>query len=177
MSPQFLGLSHVDFITVGAIGPPGERIFYLQAAQGDLVVSLLIEKEQAAALSLGIQQLLDRLGGVPEEEPIPTDLELRQPVRPLFRVASLGLGYDPEVDALVIVARASVAGEGEGREAPEIHFWATRAQMFALAERSADVVRAGRPRCPLCQEPLQPGERHVCTRGNGRRHLYRLDEP
>ncbi len=173
MPPEFLGLSRVDFITVGTIGPPGQRTFYLQAGQGDLVVSLIIEKEHAAALSLGIHQFLEQLGGVPEEEPIPTEMELREPVQPLFRVGSLGLGYEPQQDALVLVARARVQ---EGEEAPEIHFWCSRAQMYALAEHAAEVVAAGRPQCPLCGEPLEPGERHVCVRGNGRKWLFRIEE-
>ena len=39
MSPEILGLSRVDFITIGTVGPPGHRTFYLQGAQGDLLVS------------------------------------------------------------------------------------------------------------------------------------------
>ena len=38
-----------DFITVGTIGPPGERIFHLQAGEGDHILTLIIEKEQADA--------------------------------------------------------------------------------------------------------------------------------
>jgi|YNPNPStandDraft_1061719.scaffolds.fasta_scaffold10174_2 uncharacterized repeat protein (TIGR03847 family) len=173
MSPQFLGLGRVDFITVGAEGPPGERVFYLQAAQGDLLVSLKIEKEQAAALSLGIYQLLEQLGGIPADALLPTDLTLRQPIEPLFRVASLGLGHDAELDAVLLVAR----GEAEvPEEAPEVRIWGSRAQMLALAQRAAEVVAAGRPRCPLCGEPYKPGESHNCIRGNGRKWLYRVDE-
>jgi len=55
-------LDPVTFITVGTIGPPGERTFYLQAAQGSRVVSLIIEKEHAAALAVSIQRLLDSMG-------------------------------------------------------------------------------------------------------------------
>jgi uncharacterized repeat protein (TIGR03847 family) len=173
VSSEFLGLSNVEFITVGTIGPPGQRTFYLQAAQGDLVISLVIEKEHAAALSMGVRQLLEQLGDMPKEILVPTDLELREPVRPLFRVGSLGLGYDQEGDTLVLVARAQVE---EGKKAPEVRLWCSRAQMYALAEHAAKVVAAGRPRCPLCKEPLEPGERHVCARGNGRKWLYRIEE-
>lgn len=171
VAPEFLGLSHVDFITVGSVGPPGHRTFYLQAGQGDLVVSLIIEKEHAAALSLGVHQLLEQLGGLPQGTRLPTDLDLRQPLEPMFRVGSLGLGYEPDEDVLILVARALVA---EGEKAPEVHFWCSRAQMYALAEHAAEVVAAGRPRCPLCDEPLEPHERHVCVRGNGRKWLFRV---
>lgn len=175
MSPQFLALSQVEFITIGTVGPPGRRTFYLQAAQGDLLVSLVIEKEHAAALSLGIYELVQQLGGVQDGALLPADMELREPLRPMFRVANLGLGYDEEKDAIVIVAHAM--GVGEEGEYPEVHLWGSRAQMFALSQRAAEVVAAGRPRCPLCDEPLMPGERHVCVRDNGHdKFVYRLDE-
>jgi uncharacterized repeat protein (TIGR03847 family) len=176
MSPQLLALSQVDFITIGTVGPPGQRTFYLQAAQGDLLVSLVIEKEQAMALSMGIHRLLEQLGGLSADADFPSELELREPINPLFRVVELGLGYDEEMDALVIVARAVASDEDEDEESPEVHLWGERAQMFALAEHASVVVAAGRPRCPLCNEPLAPDERHICIRGNGKRWLYRLDE-
>ena len=173
MSSELFSLSRVDFVTVGTTGPPGQRTFYLQAEQGDLVVSLIIKKEHAAALSLGIRQLLEELGGVPEQELIPTDLELRQPLQPLFRIGSLDLGYNSQEDALAIIARVQMK---EGKEAPKVHLWCSRVQMVALAERAAEVVMAGRPRCPLCGEPLEQGKRHVCARSNGGQQPLRANE-
>jgi uncharacterized repeat protein (TIGR03847 family) len=40
------------------------------------------------------------------------------------------------------------------------------AQQFAA--RSQQVISAGRPPCPLCEEPLDP-EGHLCPRSNGYR--------
>ena len=54
-------LNPVDFITVGTIGPKGQRIFHLQGGQGTQIVSLTIEKEQAWALSEAIREMLDDL--------------------------------------------------------------------------------------------------------------------
>ncbi|MBN1178717.1 MAG: DUF3090 family protein [Anaerolineae bacterium] len=175
-SPQFLALSQVDFITIGALGEPGQRTFFLQAAQGDLLISLVIEKEHAAALSIGIQQLIHQLGGLPEGTLLPTHLDLRQPLRPLFRVSKMGLGYDVERDAVVIVSQALATGEADAADLPEVHFWVSRAQAMALADQAAAVVAAGRPHCALCQEVLVPGTEHVCVRGNGHKWLYRFDE-
>ena len=39
-------LEHVDRITAGAVGEPGERTFFLQAREGDRLVTILVEKEQ-----------------------------------------------------------------------------------------------------------------------------------
>ena len=49
MSSSF-EISEVDHLTTGAIGPPGQRVFYLQARQGAQVVTLRLEKAQVAAL-------------------------------------------------------------------------------------------------------------------------------
>ena len=173
MSPEFLGLSRVEFITVGAAGPPDRQEFYLQAQQGDLLVSLSIEEEHVAALSMGLYELLDQLGGV-EEEREPLDMGLREPLEPLFRVGSVGLGYNEAEDAIVIIARALV---DEGQAVPEVHLWCSRAQGYALAEHAIREVMENRPRCPLCDEPLEPGTRHDCIRGDGQRWLFRADEP
>ena len=49
-------LNPVDFVTVGAIGPKGQRTFHLQAGQDNRIVSFTIEKEQAQALSSAIAE-------------------------------------------------------------------------------------------------------------------------
>ncbi len=166
--PELIELSRVDFVTIDTIGPPGKRVFYLQAAQKDLLVTLIIEKEHAAALSIAIQGLLLQLGET-KEQPLHIASGLVQPVRPLFRVGRLGLGYDETDDMVVITAEELVTDES--RKGARVNIWGTRSQMAALARKAAIVVASGRPLCPLCHEPLNPGERHVCTKGNGRRSV------
>jgi uncharacterized repeat protein (TIGR03847 family) len=170
--PELIELSQTDFITIDTIGPPGQRTFYLQAAQGDTLITLIIEKAHAAALSITANNILQRLGEIDEPEPV--DVDLIHPIEPLFRVGKLELGYDQIRDMLVVVADELVAEEGQG--GTRVRIWVSRAQMAALAHKSAIVVAAGRPTCPLCSEPINPGEKHVCVRDNGRKHLYELDE-
>ncbi len=169
--PELIELRDVDFITIDTIGPPGQRTFYLQAAQANRIVTLIIEKEHAAALSIAISGLLGRFGDM-EEEPDLAGMDLIHPVEPLFRVGQLGLGYDQVRDMLVIMAE-EVETEGRRRRI-KAHIWADRAQMSALARKSAAVVASGRPICPLCNEPIDPGTKHVCTRGNGRKRIYEV---
>ena len=40
-----------DLFTAGAVGPPGQRVFYLQAREGGHLASLKLEKQQVAALA------------------------------------------------------------------------------------------------------------------------------
>lgn len=169
--PELIELSSADFITIEAVGPPGQRTFYLQAAQEDMVITLVIEKEHAAALAVAIGGVLERLGEA-SDEPKPESLELIHPAEPLFRVGKLGLGYDQERDKLVVAAEELTE---EGQQAAKVYIWASRSQMAALARKASDVVVAGRPTCSLCGEVINPDEEHVCVRGNGRKRLYELD--
>src|SRR5437870_2211937 len=111
MASKIIELNPADFITVGTIGPKGQRIFHLQSGKGSQFVSLTIEKEQALALSEAIREMLEDLQ---ERYPDATfsetvdltgvDMDLREPIEPIFRVAQMGLGYDEDRDMVVLVA-------------------------------------------------------------------------
>jgi uncharacterized repeat protein (TIGR03847 family) len=170
--PEWIELNQADFITVDTIGPPGQRTFYLQAAQDDLVITLVIEKEQAAAIAVAIGGALQQLEAIDEEVDL-SGLDLVPPIEPLFRVGKLELGYDQERDMLVIAAEELTAEDEHGGR---VRIWARHEQMAALARKAAVAVAAGRPICPLCDEVIEPDEEHVCVRDNGRKRLYELEE-
>lgn len=156
----------VAFLTVGAIGPPGQRTFFLQAANGTDSVSLLIEKEHAAALSVSLRRLLNAADSPPKgrDSASAGNMDLLEPLEPAFRVGQLGIGVDDDRDVVVLVAEEFVEeGEPEGQRA---RFVATFGQMEALARHAMTVVHAGRPVCELCGEPMDPAG-HFCARRNG----------
>ncbi len=159
-------LNPVTQITVGAVGVPGKRTFYLQGRQGRTLVTLTAEKEQISALSTGIDQLLERLGWSARTVQVTaTEMELSEPVEPLFRIGQLGLGYDAEKNLLVLVAY-ELPQEEEAATVNVVRFWANQEQMRALARHSAATVAAGRPICVLCGRPIDP-EGHFCPKRNG----------
>ena len=81
--------------------------------------------------------------------------------------ADLGQGFDQALEA-------ELEGEGltgaleRAPDAGRARFWATREQMLSFARHGAAVCAAGRPRCPLCGNPIDP-EGHVCPALNGHR--------
>ncbi|MFQ6057466.1 MAG: DUF3090 domain-containing protein [Anaerolineae bacterium] len=164
--PRSIELNPVSFITIGTVGPPGQRTFYLQASKGRALVSLIIEKEHAQALALALDQLVEQLGEPDPEESeaiLEAGMELLEPIEPEFRVGQLGLGYDEANDLLVITALELT----EAEEIPSMaRFWATRAQMRALSRHAAKVCAAGRPICVLCGSPIDP-QGHFCPRKDG----------
>ena len=161
MSSSF-EISDVDHLTTGAIGPPGQRVFYLQAGQGAQVVTLRLEKSQVAAL---VAYLAGMLSDMPPPGDLPAAMDLLEPVVAEWVVASLGVSYDEDVDRVVILAEELVE---EGEEPARARITATREQVAALSMRGAEAVAAGRPPCPLCGQPLDP-EGHTCPRLNGHR--------
>ncbi len=165
----------VTHITADAIGPPGQRVFYLQGVQDDRVITLIIEKFQLQTLSIGIEQflaevrqripLLREASGEYEED----RMRILPPVEPLFRVAEFGLSYDGESDLLGIFAREFPAPPEESDEEPEgtvVKLWCTRDQARALVQWGMEVASRGRPLCEQCGEPMDP-EGHFCARKNG----------
>ena len=175
----------VTHIVADAVGQPGRRTFFLQARQGRRVASLIVEKQQVAALAASVLQLLDELElQHPELEPAvsPKQLpRLEEPIDPAFRVGQLGLGYDEEQDLMVLVAQAlpneqpdeddEEGGLAMVDELPRARFFATRTQMRALSEKALKSVESGRPECPLCGRPIDAAG-HFCPRTNG--HAYPL---
>jgi uncharacterized repeat protein (TIGR03847 family) len=169
MSASF-ELDRPDHFTAGAIGPPGQRVFYLQGREAGTLVTLKCEKEQVAALGEYLGGLLARLAGAAEA---PGDRgELLQPVVAAWVVGSIGVGYDSEHDRIVVVANERVEDEEEPAEDParaepaSARFAITRTQAAAFVERARGLLKAGRPTCPMCGEPRDPAG-HACPRSNG----------
>ena len=175
-------LGPVTRLTTDAVGEPGQRTFYLQAADtsGDQV-TLLVEKEQVRRLAENLETWLPELAAGRPEDPAEAaaaeagELALAEPLEPDFRVGQLSLSYDEERDRVLVIATELQAEEEEEEEDPleladplEVRLLVTRAQLRVLARHGAEVVARGRPLCPLCGNPLDPTG-HICPAQNGHR--------
>jgi uncharacterized repeat protein (TIGR03847 family) len=177
VNPSFQ-LDGPDHFTAGALGPPGQRVFYLQARESDTVVTLKCEKEQVVALGEYLRGLLARLPG--SAAAADDRRELLQPLEPAWPIGSLGVGYDGDRDRIVIVANERVESDEDEEDeeaervadSPDVvepasaRFAITRGQAAAFVEHARTLQRAGRPTCPMCGEPRDPAG-HVCPRSNG----------
>ncbi len=147
-----IDLNPVDYITVGTVGPKGQRVFHLQAGKDAQVISLIIEKEQAWALSEAIRELVDDLEQrfpSPDDGNGETNMDLHDPIEPLFRVAQMGLGYDEDRNMVVLVAQELLPiADAEDLEEPDpgiVRMWCSRSQMRTLSAHATATVQAGRP--------------------------------
>ncbi|MDQ1247431.1 MAG: hypothetical protein QG597_1801 [Actinomycetota bacterium] len=169
-----------DRFVSGTIGMPGDRTFYLQSRQGADVVTVLLEKEQVSLLATKLIEMLDEVGRtdpeVADAEPAPEDLEpLETPVLEAFRVGAFGIGWDTTSRRVVIEIHAIAddvdvpdIGDDEAEGPDCLRVWLDAAEVRAFAQRSSALVASGRPPCPFCHLPLDPGG-HICPRANGYR--------
>lgn len=175
MPSQEFNLRPVTKITTGAIGPPGKRVFYIQARDESQLVTLIVEKQQVQSLAIGLERFLvdlyERLPDLPEA-PGDYDAEemaLEQPIDPAFRVGNMGLGYDESEDLLVLVSREIASSEEAADDAAVARFWCSREQMRAMCSWGLEVASRGRPICGNCGQPIDP-EGHFCPKRNGHKH-------
>lgn len=162
-----------DHVTAGALGPPGERVFYLQARQAGEVVSLRLEKQQVAALCDYLAGILADLATVTED--LPDDLDLLEPVLAEWVVGALAIAYEETDDRIVLVAEEFVPEPEDDEIEPPIlpigespssaRFRMSRAQVLAMVRHAAGVVTAGRDLCQICGRPMDPAG-HLCPRNN-----------
>lgn len=174
--PRFeLDIDPVEHITADALGPPGQRVFYVQAWQGARTVSVLIEKVQLQSLAIAVEQFMGELIakdpelGEASADYAEDNMHISPPVEPVFRAGEIGLGYDQERDLMVIVTREILTENDDPAEAAVIRFWCSRNQARALARWGQEVVSRGRPLCPQCGQPMEP-EGHFCPKKNGYKH-------
>ncbi|RFA22769.1 DUF3090 domain-containing protein [Subtercola boreus] len=172
-----------DRVVVGTIGQPGSRSFYLQVRNGAQLVSVGLEKEQSALLAEKIDEILDELKtaegnpfSIPETTPIElVDNDPLEPVDEQFRTGAMSLGWDPSTVQVVIEAypltdtEDDSAVDAEPSEVEPAELLVVRIPVGtarAFAKRTREIVGAGRPMCPFCGMPMEPG-RHVCELPDG----------
>ena len=164
-----------DRVVVGTVGRPGSRSFYLQVRDGARSASIGLEKEQSAVLAEKIDEILDALMAdegnrfsVPADTPaeLVDNDPLDQPVEEEFRAGLMRLGWDPTTAQVIVEAFPLDETSDEEETDPEDSSEMLLVRMpvgtaRAFVQRTRQVVRSGRPACPLCGEPVDD-DGHVC---------------
>jgi uncharacterized repeat protein (TIGR03847 family) len=156
----------VDWVTAGAVGEPGRRTFYVQLRRGHDLLAVIVEKAQVQWLTRHAQELLARVGVTVTPDDLDANAQqLLEPVVPLWRAGSLGLGMDDEGERFVLEAEELVE---EDSEPGRVRVTCTRDQIVALSAYAAFNTEAGaREACRFCGRPIDPVDGHVCPAANG----------
>lgn len=165
----------------GSVGPPGERVFFLQARGAGRVMTVSLEKQQVQVLGERLDTLLDQVAEKESSQEaadaLADNAPMDTPIEDEFRVQSLSMAWDIGRRVVVIEAR-EVSDEDDDLEPsdpilsePEggvMKVVLSPAQARAFVRRCASAVAGGRPACPFCGQPLDPAG-HICPRANGYR--------
>jgi uncharacterized repeat protein (TIGR03847 family) len=122
------------------------------------------------ALGEYLAQLLADLPA-PEVTSVPGELELVEPVDPVWIAGQIGVVFDGTRDRMVVrVDEVDLEGEADDETDSAtlgmLRVALTRAQVHGFVVRAATLVTSGRPACPLCGRPIDP-EGHMCIKTNG----------
>ena len=175
MPRQLFDFPEPERFVVGTVGMPGDRTFFLQARHGNNVVSVVLEKQQVAALADRVEQILSvvegtNIGFVRNIDDKPLEL----PIFEEFRVGTMALGWDDDVHKVFIEAYAVSESElpdmdedGDDEESVDtLRVRLTPDQARSFIQRARTMVESGRPACPFCVQPLDPSG-NICPRANG----------
>ena len=158
--------------TVGTIGLPGERTFYLQVKQDLIIASVSLEKQQVSLLA---QRILEMVRGkfIPNS-PKPVEA-LDLPLIEDFRVGVLALAFDSDATQVVLEIQALTTVDdqefidSDSEDGPElIRIRLTPSMAYNFSRHAQLVVKAGRLPCPFCGLIIEPSG-HICPRENGYR--------
>jgi uncharacterized repeat protein (TIGR03847 family) len=161
----------VTHFTAGAIGQPGQRVFYLQVGDGLDLITVKLEKQQVEALARFLRGVLDDL---PAEGVAAESIPLVEPAQPRWTVGQIAVGIDESASKVVLVIEEISADVDEddddeilGSE-PDLgriqaHVGVALAAGFVAA--SDALMSQGRPPCRLCGQPVDPAG-HACPRLN-----------
>jgi uncharacterized repeat protein (TIGR03847 family) len=186
-----------DRFATGTSGESGDADFFLQAVQGSRTASVMLEREQVAILADRVLAVIDELerrglaaidagpAGVLDPRP------LKEPLHEEFRVGTMTIAWDEDVDEVVVEARSMTfdAGAGEsalrdgeeidddeipddapiGPDVLRVHLTPFMAQQFA--RRAGTVTGDDRPDCPFCGGPLERTG-HLCPRPDGGEYIH-----
>ncbi|MEM9562355.1 MAG: DUF3090 family protein [Actinomycetota bacterium] len=161
----------VTHFTAGAVGEPGQRVFYLQVGDAIDMVTVKLEKQQVEALAKFLKGVLDDL---PDSTEPTSAMPLTEPAQPRWTVGQIAVGVDEAESRVVLVIEELVATDGDEDELDELldepdgskiqaHIGVVHAANFIAT--SDELMSKGRPPCRLCGQPLDPSG-HACPRLN-----------
>lgn len=171
-----------DRFTVGTVGQPGERTFFIQIREKSRLVSLSLEKSQVQTLAERLTIMVKEIRQIDPTfifRTLPRDeAPLDTPIEEEFRIGVIGLSFDSRVQRIQIDMQAISENVEENVEFSDeqlldIDIEIVRAmidpsEVERFSKRTSALISAGRQPCPFCGGPLDP-RGHLCPRANGYR--------
>lgn len=170
----------LDRFTVGTVGMPGERTFYIQFRASNALLSFSLEKSQVAVLSERLRHMVKEIKAtnplLAHIEKSKDSLPLDTPIEDEFRVGSMAIFFDSDSEKIQLDLRELNQNSDEEEDddlfedgdVEIVRLFITIGQALTFSARSELILGAGRAQCPFCGFPINPTG-HICARANGYR--------
>ena len=182
MTSRVLIFEEPERFTVGTVGQPGERTFFIQARDRTRLISISLEKAQVQALS---ERLLYMVREIKQSDPTVVitklqrdDAPLDTPIEEEFRVGVIGLAFDADKQLIQVDLQAVSEDEQDEPDFIDVDDLSGDQDILRVmispsvanqfSQRALSVVSAGRQPCPFCGGPIDL-RGHLCPRANGYR--------
>jgi uncharacterized repeat protein (TIGR03847 family) len=182
MTARILLFTTPERFTVGTVGEPGDRTFFIQAESGSRLISVSLEKTQVQALA---DRLIYMIREIKQSDPTIViqrltrdDEPLETPIEEEFRIGVIGIAFDASRELIQIDLQAVSEGDEEEPEFIDVddltgdqdimRVLISPSMADQFAKRAMSVVSAGRLPCPFCGGPIDL-RGHLCPRANGYR--------
>ncbi len=161
-------LGRASGILADALGEPGNRRYRILVRNDDELANLWVERQHLEALGEAVTKIMMEypasVSAVDPDRPPregPLSFDMRPSVE--LQVRSLALGYDEEHKLFVLMVQDV---ESEDGGAPSLTCAVSRQQLTAFGYAVFALLASGRPRCPICNRPLD-GALHDHAQSNG----------
>lgn len=182
MNHRVIEFTEPQRFTVGTVGIPGERTFFIQAEDGPRLISVSLEKSQVQALADRLVFMLREIKQVIPNfsiKDLPKDEKsLSTPIEEEFRVGLIGIAFDQSTELIQIDLQAVSDEDQEDAQFVDVddlssdrdilRISITPSEASRFSKRASVVVGAGRLPCPFCGGPID-SRGHLCPRANGYR--------
>ncbi len=156
--------THYEFeepslISVFSVGVPGKRTFFLALGEKAEWLRLWLEKEHLEAFSIAIVQFFTRLSQEFRQYEEESDSQSTYDGTPSgmpsgeFEIDQIGIGFDQEKGVFEFVVHSL------GPQKLDEVFMSCRIALDRIRKlgiQARDICAAGRPRCKLCGQPIDP---------------------
>ena len=169
MPDERLDFGVVESISAQALGQAGRRTFCITLSSFYGKAMVWVEKEQLLEFAIAIKQLISTT--TPPNLPKSyksDDIESISKKSPEFKASEIRLGYDQDTALFMIEAAGiELMSNSDPEESRTVLIFGISRQLAdELSDQSLQVVAAGRAKCPLCHEPIDP-DGHICPKSNG----------
>ena len=157
-------LGSLSRIDPNTFGEPGQRTFNLVLRSGEAQCTVWLEKEQLFQLGTYLHEAIESLS---DEDKSRQSQDKEPPwsgegITLDFKVGQVMLNYDQDSNSFRMLAYER-EDEEVTEESSSVSFWITVQQAGTVAEEALRICAAGRARCFLCGQPINP-DGHICPR-------------